>query len=72
MEAKGLHGQVELLQDKVQLRRNGLLAKAKGRDKEIPDRRFPSTQQAHLRVFVSIGRLCYSSFFSPVCGGLPL
>ena len=36
MEAKGLHGQLELLHDKVRIGRKGFLAEPKGRDKEIP------------------------------------
>lgn len=42
MEAKGFHGQVALLQDTVQIWRKGFLAKAKGRDKEIPIRQISS------------------------------
>ncbi len=43
-EARGLHGQLELLRDKVRIRREGLLAKAKGRNKEIPIREIVSLQ----------------------------
>lgn len=44
MEAKGLHGQIELLRGTVRIRRKGFLAMAKGRDKEIPVRKISSVQ----------------------------
>ncbi len=34
-EARGLHGQLELSRNRIRIRREGLLANAKGRDKEI-------------------------------------
>ena len=43
-EARGLHGQLELSRDRVRIRREGLLANAKGRDKEIPIREIASLQ----------------------------
>lgn len=43
-EARGLHGQLELSRDKVRIRREGLLARTKGRDKEIPIRQIASLQ----------------------------
>ena len=43
-EARGLHGQLELARDRVRIRREGLLANAKGRDKEIPIRQITSLQ----------------------------
>ncbi len=36
MEAKGLHGHLELQRDRVRIGRKGFLAEPKGRDKEIP------------------------------------
>lgn len=43
-EARGLHGQLELSGDKVRIRRQGLLAQAKGRDKEVPITEIASLQ----------------------------
>ena len=36
MEAKGLHGQIELSSDTVRIGRKGLLAQPKADDKEVP------------------------------------
>ncbi len=44
LKAKGVNGQVELLQDKVLIRREGLLAKGMGADKEIPLRQIASVK----------------------------
>ncbi len=43
-EARGLHGQLELSRDKVRIQRKGLLAQAKGRDKEVPITEIASLQ----------------------------
>ena len=43
-EARGLHGQLELWRDKVRIQRQGLLAQAKGRDKEVPITEIASLQ----------------------------
>ena len=43
-EARGLHGQLELSSDKVRIERKGLLAQAKGHDKEVPITEIASLQ----------------------------
>ena len=43
-EARGLHGQLELSGDRVRILRQGLLAQAKGRDKEVPITEIASLQ----------------------------
>ena len=42
--ARGLHGQLELSSDKVRIERKGLLAQAKGHDKEVPITEIASLQ----------------------------
>jgi hypothetical protein len=44
IEARGLHGQLELSRDRIRIRREGLLANAKGRDTEISIRQITSLQ----------------------------
>ncbi len=44
MEAKGLHGQIELSRDTVRIGRKGLLAEPKGCDKEVPIGQISSVQ----------------------------
>lgn len=44
MEAKGLHGQIELSGDRVRIGHKGLLDRPKGRDKEMPIEQISSVQ----------------------------
>src|SRR5215203_1063326 len=44
MEAKGVGGQLELLEDKVLIKRKGLAAKGMGGDREIPLRQVASIE----------------------------